>query len=115
MKSSARIVSARANCILMQTLMTQKLKTYLSKSVMHMKCCQTLILAVATTDLVKQVFLALVQVAGQTRSVAAADLVTFLKPSSVAAADDSKQGHRADKTLKSQHVLISWRSCSAPK
>jgi predicted anti-sigma-YlaC factor YlaD len=115
MKSSAHIVSALENCIPMQTLMTQKLKTYSNKSVMRTRCCQILILAVAMTDLVKQVFPVLALVVGQTHSVAAADSVTFSRPSLVAAAGVSKQVRLAGKTLKSPHVLISWQSCSAHK
>jgi hypothetical protein len=65
--------------------------------------------------LAKQVSLVLVQVVGQIHSVAAADLVTFSKPSLVVAAVVNKQVHRAGKTLKSPHVLISWRSCSVRK
>jgi hypothetical protein len=65
--------------------------------------------------LVKQASLVPVQVAGQTHSVAVADLVTFSRPSSVVAAVVNKQVHRAGKTLKSPHVLISWQSCSVRK
>jgi hypothetical protein len=64
--------------------------------------------------LVKQVFPVLAQAVGQTHS-AAADSVTFLKPSLAAAAGVSKQVRLAGKTLKSPHVLISWQSCSAHK
>jgi hypothetical protein len=115
MKSNGRIANARANFTPMQTQTTQKLKTYSNKSVTHTKCCQTLIPAVATTGLVKQVFPVLAQAVGQTHSAAVADSVTFLKPSLVAAAGVSKQDHRVGKTLKSPHALISWQSCSAHK
>jgi hypothetical protein len=53
----------------------------------------------------------LVQVAGQTHSVAAVVLVTSLKHSLAEEADVNKQGHRVGKTLKLRLALISWQSC----
>jgi hypothetical protein len=89
--------------------MTPKQKTCSSKSAMHTKCCQILRHVVGTTDSATPEVLAPVQAEGQTHSVGAAVSATSLKRSSVVAVVVSKQGLRADKTLRSLHALISWQ------
>jgi hypothetical protein len=102
MKSNVRIANAPVNCIQTQTPMTLKQKTCLNKSVMHMKCCQTLKHVAGTTDSETLAFLVPVQVAGQTHSVVAVVSVTFLRLSSaVVAAGVGKQVHHVDKILRS--------------
>jgi hypothetical protein len=104
MKSNVRIANVPVNCTQTQTRTTLKQKTCSNKSVMHMKCCQTLKHAAGTTASAMPEFLVLALVAAQTHSaVAAAVLVTSLKHSSaVVAAGVVKQVHHVVKTLRSR-------------
>jgi hypothetical protein len=102
MKSNVLIANVPVNYTQTQTRTTLKQKTCSNKSVMHMKCCQTLKHAAGTTDSETLAFLVPVQAAGQTHSVVAVVSVTFLRLSSaVVAAGVGKQVHHVDKILRS--------------
>jgi hypothetical protein len=81
--------------------MTLKQKICSNKSVMHMKCCQTLRHAADTTDSATLAFLVLALAVAQTHSAVAAVSVTFLRLSLAVVARVGKQVHHVDKILKS--------------